>query len=145
MYTQEKGIKDYYNYYIEYCNKQKVTHQEYKVFAKIIREANIIIRDCVLSNDTFDMPYYMGSLKIIRFENKFNPEKQYRWKVDYKKSKEVGYIVYYGEQYGYRWKWNKNKSLIAGKMYYHFKPVRLASRLINTAIKSGIEYYKNDK
>lgn len=144
-YTKEKGLRDYYNYYKEYSEKHKYKVQDYKVFAKIIREANLIIRDQVLTNDTFKMPYYMGNLKIIKFENKFDAEKQYRWKVDYIKSKELGYIVYYGEQYGYRWKWEKTKALVVGKMYYHFKPVRMASRLINTAIKSGIDYYKYDK
>ena len=145
-YTKEKGLKDYYNYYVEYCNKHKSKYQDYSVFAKIVRQANTIIRDQVLTNEQFNMPYLMGSLKIIKFENKFDPKKQYKWKVDYKKSKEVGYIVYYGEQFGYRWKWNKSKAKVSGKMYYHFKPVRLASRLINKAIKvDGVEYYKTEK
>lgn len=146
MYTKEVGIRDYYNYYKEYCKKHNSKPQDYKLFAKITREANCLIRDKVLSNETFKLPYLMGEIKIIKFENKFNPEKQYRWKVDYKKTKELGYVVYYGEQYGYRWKWIKNKALVAGKMYYHFKPVRMASRLINKAIKvDGIEYYTYDK
>lgn len=145
-YTTEKGLKDYYEYYKEYSLKHNSKPQDYKVFAKIVREANLLIRDKVLTNETFKLPYLMGELKIIKFENKYNPEKQYRWKVDYKKSKELGHIVYYGEQFGYRWKWIKRKALVAGKMYYHFKPVRLASRLINKAIKQdGIEYYTYDK
>ena len=141
-YTTEKGLKNYYDYYKENCIKKKLPYKDYKIFAKIIRQANTIIRDYVLSNGTFKLPYSGGSLQIIKFENKYNPDKQYKWKVDYKKSKELGYTVYYGEQYGYRWKWNKSKALIKGKMYYHFKPVRMASRLINTAVKSGIDYYK---
>lgn len=141
-YTTEKGLKNYYDYYKENCIKKKLPYKDYKIFAKIIRQANTIIRDYVLSNGTFKLPYSGGSLQIIKFENRYDPDKQYKWKVDYKKSKELGYTVYYGEQYGYRWKWNKSKALVKGKMYYHFKPVRLASRLINTAIKSGIDYYK---
>lgn len=144
-YTKEIGLRDYYNYYIENCKKYNSKYQDYKVFAKIIREANILIRDKILTNETFKIPYLMGELKIIKFENKFDLDKQYKWKVDYKKSKELGYIVYFGEQYGYRWKWIKNKALVSGKNYYHFKPVRLASRLINKTIKSGVDYYTYDK
>lgn len=140
-YTTEKGLRDYYAYYVENCKKHKSEYQDYKVFAKIVREANILIRDQILTNDNFKIPYLMGELKIIKFENTFREDKQYKWKVDYQKSKELGYIVYYGSQYGYRWKWDKTKALVSGKMYYHFKPVRMASRLINKAVKSGIDYY----
>ncbi len=141
-YTQEKGLRDYYNYYVENCKKHNSKYQDYKVFAKIVRKANILIRDKVLTNETFKLPYMLGELKIIKFENKFDPVKQYKWKVDYKKSKELGYIVYYGSEFGYRWKWIKNKAKVSGKMYYHYKPVRLASRLINKSIQDGVEYYK---
>lgn len=144
-YTTEKGLRDYYEYYVETCKKHKSEPQNYKVFAKIIRQANLIIRDQVLTNDTFKLPYRLGELKIIKFENAYNAEKQYKWKVDYKKSKELGEIVYYGSEYGYRWKWIKNKAVVVGKMYYHFKPVRMASRLINKAILSGVDYYKYNK
>ena len=144
-YTTEKGLRDYYNYYVENCKKHNSKYQSYKVFAKIVREANLMIRDKVLTNESFKLPYLLGSIKIIKFENRYDPEKQYKWKVDYIKSKELGHIVYFGEQFGYRWKWYKSKALVAGKNYYHFKPVRLASRLINKAIKSGIDYYTYDK
>ena len=145
MYTKEKGLKDHYKQYIESCKRFNSDPQDYKTFSKIIKECNILIRDKILSNETFKMPYRLGNLRIIKFENKYNPEKQYKWKVDYIKSKELGHIVYFGEQYGHRWKWEKSKAIVTGKNYYYFKPVRLASRLINKAIKSGIEYYTYDK
>lgn len=145
MYTKEKGLKDYYKLYCENSLKVNNKPKDYKLFSKIIKEANILIRDKILSNDTFVLPYRLGEIKIIKFENNYDPVKQYRWRVDYKKSKELGHIVYYGETHGHRWKWIKVKAIVTGKNYYHFKPVRLASRLINKQIKKGVEYYTYDK
>lgn len=142
MYTKDKGMKDFYKYYVDNCKKLKMEYQDYSTFSKITRECNLLIRDKILNNDKFDIPYNNGELSIIKFENKFDPEKQYRWKVDYKKSKELGTIVYYGSQYGYRWKWHKSSAVTSGKMFYHFKPARKSSRLIAEAIKNNIEYYE---
>ncbi len=140
-YTTEKGLRDYYNYYVENCKKFNSKYQDYNTFAKIIRKANLLIRDKVLTNETFKLPYMLGELKIVKFENNFNPDKQYKWKVDYIKSKELGRIVYFGSEFGYRWKWYKAIAKVSGKMYYHFKPVRMASRLIKKQIDQGVDYY----
>lgn len=138
-----KGLKEGYKFYVQECISKNVDYQDYKTYSTIIKEANILIRDkIVLDAETLELPYRLGKLSIIKFENSFDPEKQYKWKVDYKKSKEAGHIVYYGEPYGYRWKWHKNPCRVVGKMYYHFKPVRTASRMIAQAILiNKIDYY----
>ncbi len=142
-----KGLKEAYKFYVQECINKKVDYQDYKTYSTIIKEANLLIRDkIVLEAETLELPYRLGKISIVKFENTYNPDKQYKWKVDYKKSKEVGYIVYYGEPYGYRWKWSKVDCRVVGKMYYHFKPNRTASRLIAKAILvNGVDYYTEKK
>lgn len=144
MYTKEKGIRDIYKHYVEKCEKKGHVPSDYKVFTSILKEFNLLLRDKILNNDTVKLPYRMGYLGIIKFENTFNPEKQYKWKIDYKKSKEVGHIVYYGAEYGYRWKWFRTLAKVSGKKYYHFKPCRLASRSITKKLNEGIDYYSSN-
>lgn len=142
-YTKEIGIHDFYNYYVETCKENGVNIVDYKTYTSIIKDCNLIIRDKVINHsEKFTLPYRNGTLSIIKFENKFNPDKQYKWKVDYVKTKELGFTVYFGSQYGYRWKWNKSIAITPGKWAYHFKPVRQASRLIAQAIKNNIDYYE---
>jgi len=144
--NKEKGIGRAYLEYVKECDRRGKTPESYDIYTQVLKDANKLIRDkIVFESETLDLPYRLGKLSIIKFENKFDPEKQYKWKVDFKKSKELGYTVYYGSPYGYRWKWNKSKAVVTGKMYYRFTPVRDASRLIAKAIKEhNIDYFKDD-
>lgn len=142
-YTKEIGINDFYNYYVESCKENNVNIVDYKTYSNILKDCNLIIRDKIINHsEKVVLPYRNGTLSIIKFENKYNPEKQYKWKIDFKKSKELGFKVYYGSQYGYRWKWDKSIAITAGKWAYHFKPVRQASRMIAEAIRNKQEYYE---
>lgn len=140
MYTKEKGIRDIYEHYKNKCIKLNCEIVDYKLFTTILKEFNLLLRDRILTNDNIKLPYNLGSLGITKFEVNYNPEKQYKWKVDFKKSKELGYKVYYGSEYGYRWKWTKGR--LIGKRYYHFKPCRAASRSITIKLNEGIDYFK---
>lgn len=137
-----KGIRDFYDFYVEDCTKKGLKCQPYSIYSMIIKDCNMLIRDKILANEKFQLPYKNGQLSVIKFENSFDPDKQYKWKVDFKKTKELGTKVYYGSPYGYRWKWHRTDAITTGKMYYHFKPMRKASRLIAEAIKNNIEYYE---
>lgn len=142
-YTKEVGIKDFYNYYIEQCDKHKFKKSDYKTYTNVIKDCNILIRDKIISNETFKIPYRNGVLSIVKFANKFHPDKQWKWKVDYVKTKELGYVVYWGSEFGYRWRWDKLGAITSGIRYYHFKPVRKCSRMIAEAIRNNIQYYDN--
>lgn len=141
MYTKEKGINDFYNYYTIKGEQKNLKNHDRKLYTSIIKDCNLLIRDKILENETIELPYTLGEISIVKFENKFDPIKQYKWKVDFKKSKELGYKVYYGSQYGYRWVWSKTNAKVKGKYYYHFKPVRMASRLIKQQITNGVDYF----
>lgn len=138
-YTKEIGLRDFYKHYTDKCDKHNYNKLDYKQFTKILKECNILLRDLILTNEIVKLPYNMGHLGIKKFEVNYDPEKQYKWKVDWKKSKELGHKVYYGSDYGYRWTWYKGR--VAGKIYYSFKPCRLASRSITKQLNKGVDYY----
>lgn len=144
MYTKE-GIKGFYLSYVEDCKKFNKEPQPYKIYTSILKEGNKLIRDKVIfESETVDLPYRLGKLSIIKFDNNFDIEKKYKWKIDFKKTKELGQVVYYGSPFGYRWKWNKSRAIVKGKMYYRFIAARDASRMIAVAIKNNVDYYKDD-
>ena len=137
---KQLGIQDFYKFYKEQSELKKRKAVDYDLYSKIIKEVNLRIKDLILQNETVKLPYCLGDLKIVKFENKFNIEKQYKWKVDFKKTKELGYKVYYGSKYGYRWKWDRINAKVEGQYLYHFKPVRDASRAITVALNNNIEF-----
>jgi hypothetical protein len=136
MNKKQIGIREFYKHY---CETTKDTI-DYQLYTKILKDFLMMLRNRVLSNESVKLPYKAGHLSIVKFEVKYDPDKQYKWKIDFKKTKELGYKVYYGSEYGYRWKWFKGR--IAGKNYYCFKPCRGASRSITKMLNSGIDYYK---
>lgn len=139
MYTKEIGLKDFYKFYKEKTSKTNKKIVDYKLYRDILKEFNILLREQILNNENIQLPYNLGKLGITKFEVNYDPTKQHKWKVDFKKTKELGYKVYYGSEYGYRWKWSKGK--LIGKRYYHFKPCREASRSITKQLNKGIDYY----
>ena len=138
-YTKEIGIRDIYKHYTDKCNKLECNKLEYKQFTAILKDFNILLRDKILSNETVKLPYNLGYLGITKFEVNYDPKKQHKWKIDFKKTKELGYKVYYHSEFGYRWRWYKGR--LTGKRYYHFKPCRFASRSITTQLNNGVDYY----
>ena len=133
-------------FYSEYCRMEEVkgrTPKDYKTYSKILKEVNKAIVDLCLKGETVKFPYNLGKLGIIKYEVDFNPEKQNIWKVDYKKSKELGMIVYFDSPYRYKWKWNKNEVNLIGKRWYKFLPLRQNSRAIAQIIRENpkLDYY----
>lgn len=132
------GTKDMYLFY---CKKEKAKNRKPKhesIYRAIINDANKLIRDSiVLYNEVIKLPYQIGELGVIKYKTNFNPDRKNLWKVDYKKSKEVGFIVYYDQDNRYKWKWGKKNCFVRGKRWYKFVPCRTASRLIAKALKEN--------
>jgi hypothetical protein len=142
-YTKEIGTKNFYNYYKEYSIKKNREYVDYKTYSTILKEFNLALRDkLVYNSEHVTLPYRLGKLYIHKFENNYSEENQKSWSIDFKKTKELGHIVYYGSKYGYRWKWDKKTCIVKGKRYYTFKACRTSSRLIADAIKNKqLDYY----
>lgn len=142
-YTEHISLKDFYKQYVIICNKKKIKPKAYNEYSKLLRDFNLKVRDKIIYKaETFKMPYRLGSLYVKKFEVNYDLDNKKIWKIDFKKSKELGHIVYYGSPYGYKWQWIKTECIVPGKKYYNFKSCRKASRLIADAIKNKkIDYY----
>jgi len=134
------NLRDFYNYY-------KAKHKEkpisYKEYSKIIKECNLEILDQVVNNSNeFEIPYRLGMLQIIKNEMSYNKQKKY-WAVDYKRTKENGFVIYFDQKYTYQWYWNKRNAIIIGKTRYKFIPCRKAKRTIAPAINiKKVDFFK---
>lgn len=134
---------DFYNYYKESSIKKGKEYVDYKTYSNIIKDANLLIRDAILYKaEKVQLPYRLGDLFVKKYENKYNLDKIANWKVDWKKTKELGYKVYFDSKYGYKWKWDKTKACFKGRKLYTFKPCRKASRLVSDAINNKhLDFY----
>jgi hypothetical protein len=142
-YTKDIGINDFYKAYRVSCKEKNKKPVTYKMFTDVIKAYNLKLRNkIVYESERVKLPYRLGELYIVKYENLFDLEKKNKWKVDFKASKEAGYRIYHENKYGYRWLWFKKTCIVSGKRYFQFKPARLASRAIADAIKNKkIDYY----
>lgn len=142
-YTNDIGIRDFYNLYKDNAIKKNRSYETYQSFAKIIKLFNSKLRDkIVYESEKIRLPYRLGELYIHKFENTYTEENKLNWRVDYKASKEANTTIYHGAKYGYRWKWIKKECLVKGKRWFQFKPCRKASRLIADAVlNKNLDYY----
>ncbi len=142
-YTKDISIKNFYEFYEENCKKKNKNCVDYKTYTAIIRDFNLMLRDRIVYNsEHITLPYRLGKLYIHKFENNYSEENKKNWSVDFKRTKELGHVVYHGAKYGYRWKWNKKTCVVKGKKYFNFKPCRTSSRLIADAIiNKQLDYY----
>lgn len=142
-YTKEIGLKDFYDFYEETSIKRKKSYVDRRTYGIILKEFNLEIRNrIVYKSERITLPYKLGDLYIRKFENTYTEDNKKNWAIDFKKTKELGHVVYYGAKYGYRWRWEKRKCIVRGKSYFRFKPCRTSSRLIADAIKNKhLDFY----
>lgn len=142
-YTKNISLRDFYTFYKENCIKKNLPYKDYKTYSKLLKEMNLIIRDkLVYEAQTLTLPFRLGNLYIKKFENNYDEENKKGWRIDFKKTKEEGRVVYFGAPYGYRYKWDKSRCIVKGKRHYVFKPCRKASRLIADAVNNKkLDFY----
>lgn len=105
-------------------------------FRAIITDLNQKIIDrIVLESEEFKMPYRLGKIRIKKLDLPLGKMPQNKWPVDYKKSKELGFIVYHDDKDIFRWKWDKRRAIVTNVNFFSFKPSRHNKRYIAKAIK----------
>jgi hypothetical protein len=134
--TGAYGIKDSYEFYKSYCEEPI----DYKTYSNLIKECNkklteIIVNDC----DAVELPYRLGAIHIAKYERNYDPDKN-KWAVDFKKTKESGFVVYFDQKWTYRWRWKKHYSIVKNKTKYKFTASRYAKRLVPKAIANKKDY-----
>lgn len=142
-YTKDIGLKDFYNYYKDFCKKKEIKPKDYKIFRDVIKLCNSKLQTkIVYESERVKLPGRLGDLYIKKYPIVYNIDMKHLWKVDYIATKQTGRVVYFENDYGYKWKWYKTTCIIKGKRYYQFKPCRKASRNIADAIKNKkLDYY----
>lgn len=132
------GIREMYKYFKTY-SKTKISYKDY---VKIIKTCNKEILDVIVNEaKVFEMPYRLGALQVSKFERSFNKSTN-RWAVDFKKSKELGYKVFFEQPFIYKWVWRKRRAIFINKTGYKFTASRLAKRLVPKALSTKkIDYY----
>jgi len=128
------GLKDFYAEYKREAKIKDRTPVSYEVFSKAIKLFNTKISERVVYKcESYKMPYRLGLLGVIKFEQKFDPDKKYKWAIDWKTSKEHNQIIYFENSDRYKWRWDKSYTRFKGKKYYAFKATKQNKILIKTA------------
>lgn len=126
------GNLDLYKFY-KSESKNPVTQP---VFNAIIKDLNNKVRERILNeSEEFKMPFRLGTLKIKKISTSLYKLPKNKWPVNYKKSKELGFIVYHEQDNTCRWKWDKKRGVFTGRRTYIFKPCRSSKRLLAHYIK----------
>lgn len=131
-------LKDSYNYYKSTCEKPV----GYKEFSRIIKECNLELLDVVVNkSEDVTLPYSLGKLHVIRYNRTYGEDKT-RWAVDFKKSKELGFKVYFDQKNIYKWRWGKTRLTTRAKYKYKFTASRKAKRMVPVALANNVDYFK---
>ena len=143
-FKKDLSTKDFYKDYCRASFNNKRIPVDYSVYYKVIRAANKLIKDKIVTEaKTLELPYNLGVLGITKYEVEFNIDNIKAWRVNYGESRKKGLLVYYDQPFRYKWKWEKSKLRLVGKRYYKFTACRDASRSIasHLAKNKGFDYY----
>lgn len=138
-----KTLRDAYKYYKAEQKAQYLKPVDYKTYSSLVKECNKTIVDYVLSSgDNFILPLQMGSICIKKRVRTYNEKNRNKWAVDYKKSKELGFIVYFTTEFNYKWTWKKRGANFQNKGIFVFIACRTAKRGIAKSINGeNKDYY----
>ena len=132
------GLRDSYKFYKE----NNDDYVDYKTYAKCVKECNKELIDIVVNqSDTVLLPYRLGEIHIAKFERHYSAS-QHKWAVDFKRTREEGFKVYFDQEFIYRWRWKKHHTIVKNKSKYKFTASRLSKRSVPKALNNGVEYFK---
>ena len=132
------SLRDSYNYYKEH-SENPIT---YKLYSQYIKECNLeLLNQVVNESNEVELPYRMGKLHIIKNTRSYGHSKS-NWAVDYKRSKQEGFIIYHDQKYIYSWRWNLRNAIVINKGKYKFQAMRKAKRMVAPALRAGQDFFK---
>ena len=130
------GLKESYNHY-----KNTYTDPvDYKCYSECIKRCNKKIIDLIVNqSEIIELPYRLGLIHINKYEKVYSSNKN-KWAIDFKKTKELGFTVYFDQKFIYRWSWKRNHAIVRNKSKYKFTASRFAKRAVPKALKNKTEY-----
>ncbi len=133
-----KTLRDSYNFYKDHCKTKPLT---FKLYSSIIKECNLeLLNQVVNESNGVTLPYRLGDLEVIKLNRHYGLKKN--WAIDYKRTKELGFPIYFDQKYLYKWNWNIKKCIVTHKTLYKFTAARKAKRMVAPAIKNGQDFFK---
>lgn len=138
-YTGCYGIKSIYKFYKKTYN----SNIEYKQFVEIIKSCNEeLIRVITEEAEIVELPYRLGKIQVSKFERSYNQPKN-KWKIDWKRSNELGIRVYHDQPFIYKWTWKKHHSIVKNKTGYKFIAARDSARIVPRLLATKqYDYFK---
>ena len=136
------AIRDMYKYY-KSLKSSKKDIIDYKLFTKIIKRCNKeLIDQIVFNSEIVTLPYRLGVMQISKSERSYTSIRKNKWAIDFKRSKEEGFKVFFDQKYIYRWAWKKHYAIVKNKTGYKFIASRASKRAVPEALEQGRDYYK---
>ena len=135
-------IKDAYNSYKQEKIEKEKDYVTRSLFSKLCKDFNKeLLNQVIEESETVKLPYRLGKLFVIKRELDLGSIPRNKWKVDYQKSKELGFIVYFENDKKYYIRWDKKVAIFKWKSVYLFNACRTAKRQLGAAIKNKKDYY----
>lgn len=97
---------------------------DYKLFRSVICRFNKLIIQEILRGYNFKLPYFLGSIFILRVERNFGNNKIDWGKTNELKKKGINRHVYFTSEWWCRWYWEKYSCKARNRTVYSFKPTR---------------------
>lgn len=130
-----KGTGDIYKFYRQKCKLKQVKPKELKLCTSIWNDFNLEMKRLILEDsEELQLPYRLGSLRIRKrkIDQTIIPEN--KRKIDWGKTKKLGYKVFYTNDYIYNLRWERKKAIIRGCTFYTFKTCWTFKRDIAKAV-----------
>ncbi len=135
-------IKDAYLSYKQSNIDKSRDYVDKGTFSKLCKEFNKELIDQVIEeSESVKLPHRLGKLFVIKRNLDLGSIPKNKWKVNYQKSKELGYIVYFDNDKKYYIRWDKKVAIFKWKSVYLFNACRTAKRQLGAAIKNKKDYY----
>lgn len=139
--TKSYTIKDFYNSYTDYVDKNGLKEMEFKLFQSILIDYFEHIRSEIMENGKIiNLPGRFGEISVRKYKGNVN-----RLQFDYKSAKELDKPVWYFNDHtdGYRYKfyWNKSKLLVKNCTKYQMVFTRANKRNLAKILKNNERDY----
>lgn len=125
--------------YLHFCERYPDIQVPFKKWVQVQKACNwMYIEHALHTGEAVRLPYGFGILAVSRRKTltyvEKNGEKKLRLPVDWKKTREEGYLVYnmnfHTSGWRYKWKWFSQAARLRERHIWALRPCRLASRAI---------------
>ena len=140
-----KTLKDAYIQYEELGEKKEFPTVDKSTYTKVCKDFNKRLINLIIDqSQEIELPFRLGKLVVVKKEKDFNKIKKNKLPVNWKRTKELGHIVYHLEDTIYKFSWIKStKPTSRIKRNYWFQGCRTAVRKIAENVKvKKLDYFE---